>query len=208
MDRIHKITNNLLNTNTYFYIDNFNCIIIDPGSDYDAIRSFIYSNKLTVIAILATHGHFDHVVSVTKLQKEFSSNFYLHYKDTKTLKLANFLMKIFGFTQKIEIPIVDNFIDGINGSLKIQNYCIDYLNTPGHTQGSCVFKIKNNIFTGDTLFYSENESKIPNENLSILAISQSLIFNYYDEDISFWPGHGIGGKLKEIKKHFIEKKHN
>ena len=147
-------------------------------------------------------------MSVTKLQKEFSSSFYLHSKDTKTLKLANFIMKIFGYSQKIEIPVVDNFIDGINGSIKIQHYNIDFLNTPGHTQGSCVFKIKNNLFTGDTLFYSENESKIPNQNLSILATSQSLIFNYYDENISFWPGHGNGGKLKEIKKHFIEKKHN
>ncbi len=205
MANIHKITNKLLNTNTYIFIDNHNCFLIDPGSDYETIRSFIDSNNLKVLAILATHGHFDHIVSVSKLQKKFKSKFYLHIKDAKTLKLANFIMKIFGYKQKIEIPNVDVFIDGVTGSLAIQDYCIYYLNTPGHTEGSCVFQIENNIFTGDTLFYSDNESKIPNENLITLGESQRLIFENYDKNIIFWPGHGCGGELKEIKNYILEK---
>jgi glyoxylase-like metal-dependent hydrolase (beta-lactamase superfamily II) len=207
MANIHKITNKLLNTNTYIFIDNNNCFLIDPGSDYETIRSFIDSNNLNVLAVLATHGHFDHIVSVSKLQKEFKSKFYLHLKDAKTLKLANFIMKIFGYKQKIEIPNVDVFIDGVIGSLRIQDYCINYMHTPGHTAGSCVFQIENNIFTGDTLFYSENESKIPNEDLISLGKSQRLIFENYDKNIIFWPGHGCGGELIEIKNYILEKKH-
>jgi glyoxylase-like metal-dependent hydrolase (beta-lactamase superfamily II) len=208
MDKVHTITNKLLNTNTYFYIDDFNCIIIDPGSDYDRIRSYIYANKLVVIAILATHGHFDHVASVAKLKEEFGVDFYLHSKDSKTLKLANFIMKMFGFSRRIEIPSVDYFIDGLNGTLKVQNYSVEYLNTPGHTHGSCIFKIKNNIFTGDTLFYLDSESKIPNENLSELASSQSQIFDHFNDDALFWPGHNKGGQLKDIKKHSLDNKHD
>jgi hydroxyacylglutathione hydrolase len=206
MTCIHTITNQLLNTKTYLFIDNFNCILIDPGSDYDIIRSFIYSNNLNLLAILATHGHFDHVASVLKFQKEFKSKFYLHIKDAKTLKLANFIMKIFGYKQKIEIPNVDVFIDGVIGSLRIQDYCINYMHTPGHTAGSCVFQIENNIFTGDTLFYSENESNVPNENLISLHNSQKLIYEFYDNNLMFWPGHGAGGKLFEIKNYNLENK--
>ena len=115
-------------------------------------------------------------------------------------------MKIFGFSERIEIPIVDCFIDGFSGILKIQDYSVEFLNTPGHTQGSCIFKIKNNLFTGDTLFYADTDSKIPNENSSDLASSQSLIYDRYDEDILFWPGHNNGGQLKDIKFFFLENK--
>ena len=202
---IHKITNKLLNTNTYLIIYNSNCLLIDPGSDYETIKSFIYFNNLNLLAIIATHGHFDHVTSVSKLKNEFNCKFYLHIKDNKTLKLSNFLMKIFGYKNKIEIPDVDFYFEGNEGSLYIQGYTINYINTPGHTSGSCVYQIEDNIFTGDTLFYSDSESKIPNESLIDLQTSQKLIFKNYNEDVIFWPGHGIGGELKQIKKYILSK---
>ena len=208
MTKIHLIINKLLSTNTYLFIDDFNCLLIDPGSDYEAIRSFIILNKLNVVAIIATHGHFDHVYCISNLQKEFKSKFYLHAKDEKTLKLSNFIMKIYGFKQKIQIPKVDIFFDGVIGTLKIGDYSVNYMNTPGHTEGSCVFQIGNNLFTGDTLFYSEAESKIPNENLKKLQLSQMSIFEKYDENIFFWPGHGRCGELIEIKNYILERKSN
>ena len=106
MSHIQRFTNKLLDTNTYLYIQNKKCILIDPGSDYEEIMSFIQSNGLSIISIFATHGHFDHVASVTKFQKAFICTFYLHKRDTKTLKLSNFLMKIFGYKKTIDIPIV------------------------------------------------------------------------------------------------------
>jgi len=199
MSHIQKFTNKLLDTNTYLYIQNDKCILIDPGSDFEEIMAFIQSNQLTILSIIATHGHFDHVASVSKFQKEFKCTFYLHKKDSKTLKLSNFLMKIFGYKKQIEIPLVDNYFEGEEGIIVIQDFNINYFNFPGHTSGSCIFKIDNNIFTGDTLLYSIDESKVPNENLDELKLSQKRIFEKFDENVFFWPGHGNFGLLKELK---------
>lgn len=199
MSHIQKFKNKLLDTNTYLYIQNDKCILIDPGSDYEEIMSFIQSNQLTILSIIATHGHFDHVASVSKFQKEFKCTFYLHKKDSKTLKLSNFLMKIFGYKKQIEIPLVDNYFEGEEGNIVIKDFNINYFNFPGHTCGSCIFKIDNNIFTGDTLLYSIDVSKVPNENLDELRISQKRIFEKFDENVCFWPGHGNFGLLKDLK---------
>lgn len=204
MSHIQKFTNKLLDTNTYLYIQNNKCILIDPGSDYEEIMSFIQSNQLTILSIIATHGHFDHVASVSKFQKEFKCTFYLHKKDSKTLKLSNFLMKIFGYKKQIEIPLVDNYFEGEEGNIVIKDFNINFFNFPGHTSGSCIFKIDNNIFTGDTLLYSIDVSKVPNENLEELRISQKRIFEKFDENVCFWPGHGNFGLLKELKNIYFK----
>ena len=129
----------------------------------------------------------------------------MHKKDSKTLKLSNFLMKIFGYKKQIEIPLVDNYFEGEEGNIVIQDFNINYFNFPGHTSGSCIFKIDNNIFTGDTLLYSIDESKVPNENLDELRLSQKRIFEKFDENVFFWPGHGNFGLLKELKNIYFKK---
>jgi glyoxylase-like metal-dependent hydrolase (beta-lactamase superfamily II) len=205
MSYIHKITNELFNSNTYLYIVDGKCIVIDPGSDYYKIKSYIISRKLSILFILATHGHFDHVSSASLLKKEFDCKFYMHRNDFKILKMANFLMKMFGYNNKIEVPLVDNYLEGDEGSIKFLGINIVFFLFPGHTSGSCVFKIENNLFTGDTLFYSTDISKIPNDNIHLLRLSQKCIFEKFDDNFFFWPGHGNGGPLKEIKNFLIKK---
>lgn len=205
MSYIHKITNELFNSNTYFYVVDGKCIVIDPGSDYEKIKSYIISNNLSILLILATHGHFDHVSSASLLKKEFDCKFCMHKNDTKILKMANFLMKMFGYNQNIEIPLVDNYLEGNEGLLEYQNINIAFFLFPGHTSGSCFFEIENNLFTGDTLFYSTDISKIPNDSIELLRLSQKSIFEKFNENLFFWPGHGNGGPLKEIKNYLIKK---
>lgn len=206
MAYVHKITNELFNSNTYFYVVDGKCIVIDPGSDYDKIKSYLISNNLQILFILATHGHFDHVSSVSLLKKEFDCKFYMHKNDIKILKLANFLMKMFGYNRKIEIPLVDDYLEGDEGSLKFQGINLAFFLFPGHTSGSCVFEVDNNIFTGDTLFYSADSSKIPNDSIELLRLSRKGIFEKFNENLLFWPGHGNGGALKEIKHYLLKKK--
>lgn len=205
MSYIHKITNELFNSNTYIYVVDGKCIIIDPGSDYDKIKSFIISKNLSILVILATHGHFDHVWSASLLKKEFDCKFYMHKNDFKILKMSNFLIKMFGYNKKIEIPLIDNYLEENEGSIKFLGINIDFFLFPGHTSGSCVFEIENNLFTGDTLFYSTDVSKIPNDSIELLRLSQKSIFDKFNDNLFFWPGHGNGGPLKEIKNCLVKK---
>lgn len=67
--KIKKIPVGYLQANCYILtIDNEN-IIIDPGSDYELIKSNIKGN---LNAILITHNHFDHVGALEKFKNNYN----------------------------------------------------------------------------------------------------------------------------------------
>ena len=62
MFQYERIVTELLEENTYIlYNEDKECIIIDPGYGFGLIDSFILSNHLKPLAILATHAHIDHL---------------------------------------------------------------------------------------------------------------------------------------------------
>ena len=67
-------------TNCYLLYDSINkdTLIIDPGDDPDYIIDTISRLELKPTAILATHGHFDHIMGVFTLQKSFKIPFMVH----------------------------------------------------------------------------------------------------------------------------------
>ena len=48
-----------LDENCYILIKNGNCIVVDPGDDYNNIKESIGDNK--VLSVLITHSHVDHI---------------------------------------------------------------------------------------------------------------------------------------------------
>ena len=67
-----RIVTEFLDENAYIlYNDDNECVIIDPGFGFDLINSFIISNRLKPLAILATHAHFDHIASASYFIKEY-----------------------------------------------------------------------------------------------------------------------------------------
>lgn len=56
-------------------------IIIDPGDDTDLIIQTLQDKCLKPVAIIATHGHFDHIMAAYELQKVYNIPFYIHKKD-------------------------------------------------------------------------------------------------------------------------------
>lgn len=55
-----------LDTNCYIVTDEqtLKSAVIDPGGDSNAILDYIEDNRLTVEAILFTHGHYDHTMAL------------------------------------------------------------------------------------------------------------------------------------------------
>ena len=86
-------------------------------------------------------------------------------------------------------------IDLKEGLLKINNFNIDVLFTPGHTQGSSVFIIEDNMFTGDTVFKlgvgrTDLEGGSNTDLKNSLRLLKSLNKNY-----TLYPGHGEFSEL-------------
>ena len=62
--------------------------VVDPGGDADKILLALAKEKLTVIAIINTHGHFDHITANYPLKKATGADLMIHPLDAPLLQEA------------------------------------------------------------------------------------------------------------------------
>ncbi|MBW2975050.1 MBL fold metallo-hydrolase [Candidatus Woesearchaeota archaeon] len=177
------------------------CVIIDPGSDGKKIINYIGDNKLDVLAILNTHGHYDHIGAVEMLRKRLNVPFYLHSADMKIMKKANLYLRLFdGSNNKITIPEVDNFVDKVKIPIELGNFRMDVLYTPGHTPGGVCYMLEGCLFSGDTLFKNGiGRVDLPGGDMNDLLSSLKRLRDIPSKT-KLYPGHGevstIGEEIK------------
>lgn len=132
--------------------DGVNSIVVDPGqiSTETAVR--IVNGSSPIIAILLTHGHFDHFAGIPKIVE--ASNplpIFISEIDFQNISINN-LLKYLVKSQS------DNFIPASaqpfssSDFISIQNrFELEKIDTPGHTDGSVCFVQSGTLFSGDTL---------------------------------------------------------
>jgi len=143
-----------LQTNCYLVFDkkSSKAIIIDPGDDADYIERIIADKNCKPMQIVATHGHFDHILAVTELKLAYKIPFLIHQKDEFLVRrMQDSAIHFLGI--KVDPPpSIDGFItqkDITVGESKLQ-----VIETPGHTPGSiCLYSEKDNfLIAGDLIF--------------------------------------------------------
>lgn len=201
-EEIVLVKNKLFPSNTYIIInpsDN-TCCVIDPGLDYLKYINLIDQNGYKPIAIISTHGHFDHIGGVQELKVKYGAVFYLHDADLKMTQSANFFLHVAGIKQKIQTPKPDILFNGKHNNLEVGNFKFKIINYPGHSNGSCVLSYKNYLFTGDILYKKGlGPESIPREDKTKLKESIVEIFSNFDGELLVLPGHGHSAKLSTIK---------
>ncbi len=174
-------------------------MIIDPGDDADYIERIIADNKLKPTEIIATHGHFDHIMAVTELKLAYGIPFAIHKNDEFLVKNMQSSAKHFLGIITDPPPAIDEFLD-TKSLIKIGDYQLEIIETPGHTPGSCCFysKAENILFAGDLLFADGGvgRSDFSYSNGEELQISLKKIFKLSPETI-IYSGHGRSSTLKE-----------
>lgn len=187
---IKGIVNGKWAENCYIISANNKAIVLDPGGNVDVVSKYLNENKLELCAIINTHAHFDHVVAVADIKEIYKIPFYLHSKDERLLKSANLYMSLFEGESKIGTPSVDFYLDKISIPFLIEDFEINVLFTPGHTEGSVCFLIGNSLFTGDTLLKGTiGRVDLPGANKEKLKHSLTMI-SKLNSDLVLYPGHG------------------
>ncbi|NIQ07773.1 MAG: MBL fold metallo-hydrolase [Candidatus Korarchaeota archaeon] len=202
---IRKLTVGLLSTNSYLLFEEAEkqAIVIDPGGDGEKILSKISKLGLHVRYIVASHGHFDHILAVDQIKKQENGNFLLHKDDVGLLTRAQKMARYYGY-REWTLPKPDGYIkDGevlkASGTLNLQ-----VLHTPGHSPGSISLfwedEGKNQLFSGDLIFSGGvGRTDLQGGNLSAMKRSLKKIFKLPENTI-IHPGHGSELSLQEAKE--------
>lgn len=114
-------------------------LVIDPGIPAPELPGFIRARGLKVLAVLNTHGHYDHVGGVPFLAETLAVPAYLHPADRPLAVRA--LGAGFPFRP---YPA--------DGRLRLGGLELEVIAVPGHSPGSVCLQSGGILFSGDTLF--------------------------------------------------------
>ena len=163
-------------------------IIVDPGDEADKIKRELGFSSLTPVAILLTHGHFDHIGAVSELRKYYGIKVYAYYEEKEILSSDMNLGRAFGMpmAENADIYVRDN------EEIVIDDITFKTIHTPGHTIGSCCYYVDKDkvLLSGDTLFSgSHGRTDFPTGSQS--AIIRSIINRLLvlDDSVHVYPGH-------------------
>lgn len=197
---IQAISNGPWKQNCYVVadVDTKKSFIVDPGSEAKKIQKFIDEEGLDPIAIVNTHGHFDHVGAVDSLMKTYQIPFFLSGDDAKLLKQANIYKILFEVKDPITIPQITTSIGVEDRKLSVGPFEIIVIATPGHTKGSVCLIIENEMFSGDTIFSNQlGRTDLPGGSSESLLKSADVLRDL-DGSLNVWPGHGKSFTLKNL----------
>ncbi len=189
------------------------CLIVDPGVGVTAqLAEVLRENRLRPAAVFLTHGHFDHVYSVTPVCGSAGVVAYIHGEDRYRLKdplsaVGPQLIAMFEqqFGQKATWQEPTDVVTLVHGqSLTLAGFDLGVLHAPGHTEGSVMFVlpevpssmasdvgVRSTALTGDVLFAgSIGRTDLPGGDGAAMNRSLRDVVLALGDDVLVLPGHG------------------
>jgi len=152
-------------------------------------------------AVLATHGHFDHILAVTELQLAYNVPFYAHRGDAAIVSRMKSTAKYWTNLETDPAPKIDKPLVP-NKKIKVGNLSLEIIHTPGHTPGSvCFYRSEDNIlFSGDTIFADGNYGRTDLAGGDAKKLKESIleILSLPDET-TIYSGHGEKTNVRKEK---------
>lgn len=166
-------------TNCYIVTIENKDIIIDPGM---GALSWIQANAKNPIAILNTHGHFDHIWSNQIVKDTFNIKLY-------TPKDDNFMLTLNPYNMGMPPSYADILVKP-DEEIEIEGIKIKFHHFPGHTPGCSAIQIENNLFSGDFIFKGTiGRFDFPNSDAKLMKQSINKILKW-ENNFHVYPGHG------------------
>jgi glyoxylase-like metal-dependent hydrolase (beta-lactamase superfamily II) len=177
------------------------CVVVDPGQDaVEPLEALLAEHRLTPVAVLLTHGHFDHTFSVAPVCDGHDVPAFVHPDDRAMLAdplrgLSRDALAFFGGRLEVREPREVRRLDD-GASLELAGLTLRVDHTPGHTPGSVVFSTataegEEVIFAGDTLFAgSIGRTDLPGGDHAVMLRSLREKLLTRDDAAYVLPGHG------------------
>ena len=189
--------------NNYLVVDEVSkeAILIDCSDYVEEIIDYVKKNNLKVKYILLTHGHFDHVLGINRMNEVLGAKVYVHEGDKEQVVNTRAVMTMFGLpTEGVENPKITTTLSDA-GELTLGNQVIKVIETPGHTPGGVCYLIGDCLFSGDTLFRGTiGRTDLPGGSFQQIKHSVKDVLFALDENIKVYPGHGEPTSIGYEKK--------
>ena len=195
-----------LDSNCYLLIDEESDVgvIVDPGDDGDFIIQKVLDERVKIEAIIATHGHYDHVLAVNEMKMAFEAPFLMRSEDEFLLERMRETTKHFSDFDPGTPPKVDEYLNEVE-RFGFGNVKLEVLHTPGHTPGSVSLYSKENskLFVGDVLFAGGGVGRTDFSYCSSTDLWKSIkkLLSFPNETKVF-SGHGDEFYLMDEKKYY------
>jgi glyoxylase-like metal-dependent hydrolase (beta-lactamase superfamily II) len=177
-------------------------IVIDPGADAKNILNAVHDLDLSIVLIVATHNHIDHVGALRSVKDATGAKYAVHEEDSKEAMPAMFgrmmglmLGSSLRATPKPDRLLKDGDIIDI-GDLKFK-----VLYTPGHTPGGISLLGDGVVFSGDTLFnFGIGRTDLEGGDYGKLMDSIMTKLMVLPDSTIVYPGHGPETTIGAEKK--------
>ena len=178
------------------------CVLIDAPPDPGAILGRLRDQRLKLVAVLATHGHIDHIGGIAEVvgAQAGATPVRIHDEDRHMLLdpigASGTLGELLAYDDiDLEPP---ELIFGLEDGERVSGAGMTFtaLHTPGHTRGSTCFLLEVEgeapiLFSGDHLFKgSIGRTDLPGGSREQLLDSMVAKILPLRDDVQVLPGHG------------------
>ncbi|MBI3818588.1 MAG: MBL fold metallo-hydrolase [Planctomycetes bacterium] len=177
-------------------------VVVDPGDDLDEIEAAAESRGAKLIAIVATHGHVDHVGRAGELRKKLKIPIWgPQREDAFWIEQLSLQGKMFGLGNFNAFEPDRWLEDG--DEIRFGNISLEVRHCPGHTPGDVVLihhpsKI---VISNDVLFQgSIGRTDFPRGDYDTLIRSIREKLLTLPDDYKVFPGHGPSTTIGEERE--------
>jgi glyoxylase-like metal-dependent hydrolase (beta-lactamase superfamily II) len=169
-------------------------IVVDPGFEPEPIIEFLGERNLSLVAIVNTHGHVDHIAGNAAMKHVFPrAPIVIGERDAPMLTDANLNMSA-GYGIPIISPPADRLLKE-GEVLEVAGLRLEVLDIPGHSPGHVVFVIRKTkpitVLGGDVLFRgSIGRTDFPGGSFPMLKANIERVLWPLPPDTVVYPGHG------------------
>ena len=178
------------------------CVLVDAPPEPSALLARIAEHGMRLVALLATHGHVDHIGGIPTVVRASPGDVTVHLHDGDRHMLVDLVGNGALLGQALEASGLDvrppELVSGLDDGQRVSGAGMTFtaLHTPGHTKGSTCFLLEVDgeapiLFSGDHLFKgSIGRTDLPGGSMDELLTSMTEKILPLSDDVHVLPGHG------------------
>jgi glyoxylase-like metal-dependent hydrolase (beta-lactamase superfamily II) len=168
-------------------------LLIDAADEPDRIMALVESGGGGLGTVVTTHQHWDHVRALPDIIARTGARTVAGREDADALPVP------------VDVPV------GQGDRISFGDIDLDVIHLRGHTPGSIALAYRDedgpvHLFTGDSLFPGGvGATSRPEQSFaSLIDDVTARVFEVYDDDTWFYPGHGDDSTLGAERPHLQE----